>query len=381
MKKVLAISLVLLVAIVATAAVARAREIERPVPMLLDTDTRGLPTGGVFGVTQGPDTFYYGGTVWDATDARWEAAIPPLAGWANRRQWTFAPGGFAGVAHSGENMDGWKGIDMTADVNDYFNVEDATTIGACVTSKVLFCGLTNAECVAACYSDLAGTGYGDAWNQNVATPSAVHNVGDALTLTYDWYTECEGTPYDWADVILQTYDNVGLVWTDLQVLNTHSGGPASGTAGPIDLASYMAGGEQWRILFHFESDGGWSDEDGLVPTACGAFFTDNVVVAGTTTNWTQDFETTALNGLPVGWTKVVSGCGDYYMAMDVGDLTTPISLDPCIATVPGWCTMGDSLLVAFDPGDPGYPHPLCQFNMAESPVIDLNPAHVGLPGR
>jgi hypothetical protein len=103
-------------------------------------------TWRVFGVNQGADTFYYGGTVWDATDGRWEAASPAVAGWANRQVWTFAPGGFNSVPHSGENMDGWVGVDITVQAPDYFDVKDDATLGAtCVIAgtKSLFCGATN----------------------------------------------------------------------------------------------------------------------------------------------------------------------------------------------------------------------------------------------
>ena len=380
MRKVLAISLILLVAIVATAAIARAKEIEKPVPMLLDTANRGLPMGGVFGVSQLANTLYYGGSLWDAVDGRYEAIRPVAAGWANREVWTFSPNPnpVTGAVHSGQNMDAWKGIDITADGANNFNVEDATTIGACATSKVLFCGLTNAEATAACYSDLNGTGYGNSWNQMVVTPSAVHNVGDALTLTYDYANESE-PGYDFSYVILQTWDPVGLVWIDLQELASYDDA-VSGTEGPINLASYMVGGETWRILFQFQSDGAYADDDGLAPTACGAVLFDNVVVAGTTTNWTENFEGVALNALPAGWTKYQLGCGDYFKAVDISDLTTPITLDPCIATVPNWCDIADSVLVAYDPGDPSYPHPLCQDNYVESPIIDFA-LDLGLPGR
>ncbi|KPJ60068.1 MAG: hypothetical protein AMJ46_08075, partial [Latescibacteria bacterium DG_63] len=377
MRKVLAISLVLLVAIVATAAIARAKEIEKPVPMLLDQGARGL-SQGIFGVAQAPDTFYYGGTVWDAGEGQWEAAPPTAAGWANRMMWSFSSAGWNGIPHSGQNMDAWKGVDFTADVNNYFNVEDGTTIGTCATSKVLFCGLTNTECSNACYSDLNGTGYGNGWNQMVVCPSATHNAGDALTLTYDYANESE-PGYDFTYVILQTYDTIASAWIDLQTLATYDD-LVSGTEGPINLAAYLSGGEQWRILFQFASDGGWSDEDGWNPTSCGAVLFDNVVVAGTTTNWSENFETTAIDALPSGWSKYVLGCGDYFRAEHISNLTTPISLDPCIATVPNWCFIADSMLVAFDPGDPSYPHPLCQDNYVESPVIDFS-GHPGLPGR
>ncbi|KPJ59498.1 MAG: hypothetical protein AMJ46_10780, partial [Latescibacteria bacterium DG_63] len=379
MKKAVLISLALLAAALSVAAVAGAREIEKKVPMLYEPATEAAPQGAVFGVSQVPtDTFYYGGTVWDAGDGRWEAAEPVAPGWANRKMWTWSSTGFGGTPHSTLNMDGWVGVDNTADEADYFNVEDGTTIGACATSKVLFCGLTNGECSNACYADQIGTGYGNGWNQMVVTTSATHNAGDVLTLQYDYVVESE-PGYDFTYVILQTYDTIASAWTDLQTLATYDD-VVSGTDGPINLAAYLSGGEQWRILFQFQSDGGYADEDGYYVTTCGAVWFDNVVVAGTTTNWSENFEGVAINGLPSGWSKYVLGCGDYAGAQHISNLTVPVTLDPCVTAVPGWCMIEDSVLVFNDSDDPGYPHPLCQDNYVVSPVIDFS-AHPNLPGR
>jgi hypothetical protein len=366
MKKVLMISLILLVAIVATAVTARAKEIGRVVPMLQDPVTLGVQTDGVFGVAQSTDTFYYGGTEWDAGDARWQASAPAAAGWANRKMWTWNAGGFAGTPHSGLNMDGWVGVDRTADVADHFHVQDGTTIGACATSKVLFCGLTNAECTANCYGDLNGTCYGDNWNQMVVSPSDTFNVGDALGLTYDYANETE-PEYDFTYVVLQVYDWIGLAWIDHATLATYDG-LVSGTE-VIDLASKMPGACTWRILFRFQSDVAWSDEDGMAPTACGAVAFDNVAVTGAVT-WSENFETTAIGALPAGWSKYyVVGCGDFARVMHIDDLTTPDS-----------CGIADSVIVLIDPTNPLYPHPLCQDNFVESPLIDFS-ARPGMPGR
>ncbi|KPJ60363.1 MAG: hypothetical protein AMJ46_07280 [Latescibacteria bacterium DG_63] len=379
MKKTLTISLVLLAAALSTASLAGARETQKRVPMLLEPLTSVAPVGGVFGVSQvTADTFYYGGTVWDDGEGRWEAAEPAAPGWTDRKMWTWASTGFGATPHSGLNMDGWVGLDVTADEADNFNVEDGTTIGWCVTSKVLFCGLTTAECGEACFTDLNGTGYGNSWHQMVVTPSATHSAGDVLTLSYDYHNETE-PGYDFSYVILQTYDAVAGEWDDLRTLAAYDD-VVSGTEGPINVASYMSGGEQWRILFYMQSDNGWSDEDGFFPTMCGACYFDNVVVAGTSTNWTEDFEGVALDGLPAGWSKYASGCGSFARVDHINDLAVSVTSDPCVTAVPGWCTIEDSVLVLYDPDEPGYPHPFCQNDCAVSPVIDFS-GRPGVPGR
>src|SRR5512136_2248089 len=106
--KAIAVTSLALLLVFATGA--SARMIERTVPMMDDQGVRAIPPGGVFGVSQGPDTFYYGGTVWDGGDGRWEAASPASAGWSDRNMWTWASGGYNGVPHSGRKMDGWIGV-------------------------------------------------------------------------------------------------------------------------------------------------------------------------------------------------------------------------------------------------------------------------------
>jgi len=44
-----------------------------------------------------------------------------------------------------------------------------------------------------------------------------------------------------------------------------------------------------KIKFCFDSDGAWSDQDGLNPTDCGAFALDDVSIQGAITHST-DFE-------------------------------------------------------------------------------------------
>ncbi|UCF78867.1 MAG: T9SS type A sorting domain-containing protein [Candidatus Eiseniibacteriota bacterium] len=393
MKTVLAISLALLVVTLSAASSVGAREIERKVPMLdvpgsrvtgpgrvaSGIDARAPQEGSLFGITQAmADTFYYGGTVWDAVDGQWEAAEPGSPGWANRKMWTWSPGGFGGTPHSGQNMDGWLGADKSTDEADNFNVEDSTTIGACATSKVLFCGLTNAECYNACYTDLNGTGYGNDWNQMVVTPVYSYTGTEQIQLTYDYYNETEPS-YDYTYVKLQVYDTVNSTWLDFQTLATYEG-LLSGT-GNHDIDSYLLGSgySQWRILFQFWSDGGFSDEDPWYPTNCGACWFDNYALSGDVTD-SEDFEAVELGTLPAGWSKYVSGCGDFSRAEHIDNVTVPLTLDPCVSAVPGWCTLADSVLVFDDPSEPGYPHPLCQNNPVVSPVIDLS-SHPGLPGR
>ena len=382
MKKLLAISLVLLVVLVA-ATVAGAKEIEHRVPMLLDPSTRGVPMPGVMGANQaGTDTFYYGGTVVAGGQAF--AAAPTAAGRANAKLWTWGAGGWNGTPHSGRNMDGWTGMDNTAQTTNYFRVMNNTTLGQnCVIggTKSLFCGATTAEVATLCFVDQGGTGYGNNWNQQVAAPSATYNGTEQISVSYSYTHETE-PGYDYVYVILEIYDTGAGEWVVYDTLATYDD-IGSGTE-VLDVDSYLAGGPptpvDFRVLFHFIADGGSSDEDGYYPGICSAFAMDDysMVVNGST--YTQNFESASVGGLPTGWVKVIAGCGDYARVEHLNNLPVPLSTDPCVAAVPQLCSVADSVAVMFDPDTPDYPHLLCQDNWLLSPIIDFS-AHPGLPGR
>ena len=384
MRKVLAISLVLLVAIVAMAAIARAKEIERVVPMI-DDPSRAVPTGRVFGLNAaGPDTFYYGGTVISGGDTL--AAVPGASGWINRKMWSWSSVGFNGTGHSGLNMDGWKGQDFTVQAEDYFHVADTTAdaefgIRTCVLAgaKSLFCGVTNAQSQALCYVDQIGTGYGNNWSQTVVTKTYTFNIGDAITLNYKYHDESE-MDFDFGYTILQIFD--GAEWIDYDTLATYTG-DVTGTEGVV-VSNFMTPPVDFRIRFTFTSDGGYSDEDGNNPTACGGLEIDDYVLAwdGGPTD-SENFEAVTSGELPAGWTHYYSGIGEFASVQHLNDLSVNLTQDPCIASIgPGWCEMADSVLTFFDPngGTTGRWHPLHQNNGAISPVIDFSD-HLGLPGR
>ncbi len=382
MKTVIAGVLVFVVVIGLTVLAAECRETERKISMPSTPTNRSAVNSEVFSITQaGTDTFYFGGSVWDAGDGEWEADIPAAAGWVNRKMWTWEPGGFGGTAHSGQSMDAWSSADATADPADHFHVQDLSTVGPCILygDKSLFCGKTGSECFAQCYSDTAGTGYGNSWHQMVATDSATYINGDVINLSYDFAVDTE-SGFDLVNVVLQGYDSISGEWVDLTILASYSGVTNGSPLIAADTYLTGMGPLYWRIVFEFESDVGWSDEDGIHPTTCGACAFDNVAISGNRVNWSEDFEAVATGSLPPGWQKVITGCGDFAAEWPLAALTYPLTLDPCVAAVPNWCSIAGNVIALFDPSDPGYPHPLCQDNYVISPVIDLS-AYPGLPRK
>jgi hypothetical protein len=393
MKEVLMVLIVVLVAAVSIATIAGARELERKIIVPDDMFSKADHVGtvgaisSVFGVCQATgDTFYYGGTVMGPGGVPY-AGEPIGSGWTNRNMWTWSADGFNGIPHSGLNMDGWVGVDNTTQSEDYFHVVDNVTLGAsCVIAgtRSLFCGVSNQQSRDLCYADQNGTGYGNNWRQTVVTKSYTYNAGNQITLGYSYKNQSEAG-YDFTDVILQTYDTAGGKWVDLSTLASYTdflNGSAS-----IDVDSYLAGKTppvQFRIKFAFESDGGYSDEDGYIDikTTCGAFLLDGYSLSGDVSD-TEDFENVAIGGLPAGWEKLAGGrsVGNFVRVEHLNDQAIGLNQDPCVAAVPGLCEMADSVIVMYDPSaPPNYPHPCYQDNYAVSPVIDFS-NHPGLAGK
>ncbi len=319
-----------------------------------------------------PDTFFYGGT-----EIGGGAAEPAGAGWVNRKMWTWNPAGYGGTPHSGQNMDGWTGVDATADAEDHFHVQDNTTIGACTAAnpsfsgKILFCGKTNAECIIQCYNNINGTGYGNRWNQIVVTPDEMYS-GGSVVLSYDYANETE-PGHD------STYVILVVDGSDYATLAAYDGMVSGSEMIALDPYLIASGGTSWYIKLQFRSDGGYSDEDGHFPTHCGAFGIDNYAISGAV-SYSEDFEGVANGDLPPAWSKLLEGCGDFARAQHVDDLPAPMWIDPCVGL--GFCHMADSVITLYDdnPPIPHYYHRACQDNYVESPVIDLS-SHSGLPGR
>ena len=115
-----------------------------------------------------------------------------------------------------------------------------------------------------------GWGYGNLWNQWVETPElSLHASFRAINLDFMQRYDVE-TDYDFCFVEITT-DN----WATQTTLATYNGTQNTWIAANIDLSAYA--GENVKIRFRFNSDSGWSNEDGDL--TYGAWFLDNVVVS------------------------------------------------------------------------------------------------------
>lgn len=213
---------------------------------------------------------------------------------------------------------GWTAFDHTASDAIHWSVtqESALVISGL---RSLWCGVEYPEPGPL---PVPGFGYGNDWVQNlvfkhvVAQPGSNTSVGWSLLLQHD--TE---PGYDY--VYLQW--NEGGQWTTLAAFDGFAVQPfvvdLSFVARPQDLVG--PGADEIQLRIRFESDGAWSDEDGLWPTSRGACQVDDLVVVidGVTVSVT-DVE----DGTHPDWVATPDpGFGNFAaIYQNLGDL------DPCV---------------------------------------------------
>jgi hypothetical protein len=381
----------LLTAAVTGPAAARPAHGDIPRLELLQSRTPSAPLpAGVFRLSTGQDTVYFGGTFWNAVTMRWEA----LPGGT----WTFDSGVGSSFDHSADGVDpykdprlhatmeGWVGIDFTyGGENQYLRLVSDTDpaweggtvcvgAGHTVAPGILsgdwsyYCGVFPAESLDLCYADQANPlGYGNNWR--VCIGKSFVSTGAAVTLNFNLVWDSEQN-YDFTTVEVDTTgagaaaDIVDAIAFDGQGAGAQSftllpGFETRSTPGPI------------QIRFCFTSDGSWSDEDGFNATVCGAFSVDDIAVSGGVTQPVVDFE----GGVDGGWVLLPpeSGRGgDWSDIAHVDDLPSPML--PCA------CNLADSVLVFIDLDTGG--HSREQDNIAASPWIDLDAQGLtGTPGK
>jgi len=194
-----------------------------------------------------------------------------------------------------------------------------------------------------------------------------------VNLKYDYVADTE-PGFDYQYLVA---DTMGALDGSAEVVAFSTTGPATGSANinfseGVDMRSDSGA---FNIKFCAFSDGGYSDEDGLYATTCGALAVDNIVLKdGSTTLETADFE--AGND---GWvlSAPVPGLGgDWSDIKSQGDLANVLT--PCGCN---FMKGGKDTVMVFEDLSVGG-HGLYQDNVAMSPWIDLLAAgRVGAPQK
>jgi hypothetical protein len=220
---------------------------------------------------------------------------------------------------------GWTTHDLTLQVDTFFHVAGVAelnggnggTLLPLEGVQSLWCGLTPSGQPPVCtYETLPG--YGNNWRQCFELlPLPVE--GD-VTVSYriQWDTEAG---YDYAIVEYQSPCSGWIGWTRAPV---NGGIGLYDGQGDLVEAFTIADScltDTLRLRFWFESDGMWSDEDGLYPTD-GAVLVDSIIITDTAGVVDfQDFEGElpgALETLDGRWRATVSGTFGNYAALHAG---------------------------------------------------------------
>ncbi len=267
---------------------------------------------------------------------------------------------------------GWTRHDETAQPGNFFHVDDFAglsggSFGRLVPiegTKSMWCGARpdgNDDYLCSWYD---APGYGNGWSQWLTT-GAIAFTG-AVTLSYHIVWDSE-TGYDVTKV---EYDTGGDNWEDMASYD------GAGNA----VASHVIATTQARtkLRFRFDSDGAWSDQDGLWNSDGGCIIDSITVVDMGGFNSFVDFESAAVGAHGAG---IWLGEPEPGFGMYSGLKNNLMDKDPC----------GENLgtQIVFFIGSPNpsssYPGlydtpfcqglggwgPPCQHEIVESPIIDM----------
>jgi hypothetical protein len=239
---------------------------------------------------------------------------------------------------------GWVGVDVTA-LSVHFSLE---TYGG---RGVVWCGKDFG------ISGSSNPGYGNSWDQYL-TKDLTLPAGTSLTYVIQYDTE---QYYDYVYVELSS--DGGNTYTSLASYTGNSALQSDSVDGFVtrshDLSAY--GGMVVVIRFRFNSDAGYSDEDGLIDTN-GAFRLDEVQVAGLADTFDTDYS---------GWVPGVSpGLGGEFRLVETPECSPGTPCDPADWPYSWSWVAYDSTTGVFPFG----PYSWGGYQMAaESPTIPITP--------
>jgi len=271
---------------------------------------------------------------------------------------------------------GWTSRDLHAQADTFFHVDDFSGMGggdfgyyyALEGEKSMWCG-TRAGDEFGCSWD-AAPGYGNNWNQ-LLTSDLIEFSG-SLELHFKGLIHCEGAPYDKLTV---EYEDDGE-WV---TVGTFGGYSLVDTVFSVDSATV---GGITRYRFHFQSDGAWSDQDGLFNTD-GAAVIDSVTVrAGGGYENFEDFESAGVGEREAGiWHAGIPPAFGKYAGLETG--LQAVGIDHCNRNISTQLVFFEGSTELADqsvyPGlyitprclNGGGTEAPCQDEMAVSPYIDL----------
>jgi len=177
---------------------------------------------------------------------------------------------------------GWFGVDETSDENLWWHVASTAICAGTgtdmsqaapfdpedtVNDHALWCGRHQV-----CSWTYGQTGYGIGWDQYAIVDFGETPVQASLAVDFAYASSFEGFDYDWFTLFVEVNGVWQSVWEDHSELDE----TYRELSFTLPVGEIGGPGAATRLAFHFRSDGGWCDEDGLFPTNVGAVWLDNL---------------------------------------------------------------------------------------------------------
>ncbi|MFC1572488.1 FlgD immunoglobulin-like domain containing protein [Candidatus Eisenbacteria bacterium] len=226
-------------------------------------------------------------------------------------------------------------------------------------------GACELEAYHLCWVNSDGAGYGNGWFQRFTGPE-LHYLGWGwLYCHFDYWCNTE-QDFDSVRVYVKILGDTPSE-TMICAFTGEIGNPQyNDFAHHVeDIAPGVFGNEPrtFQLVFEMTSDSGASDEDDWYATQYGAFAFDDLELTGNILEgdqfWNFEGPTGAADWVASTWEPV----GTFLSVQHADDLDI---LTPC----PGFMT--DNVLTFFDDNSPVFPHPVDQYTMAISPIMDIS---------
>jgi hypothetical protein len=182
---------------------------------------------------------------------------------------------------------GWVGLDLTRDTGAWWHLADTDICagtgtdmsqaapfdtGDTVNDYALWCGAEDPSCEGEFSAWTHAPGYGNSWRQLALLDLSANPVQDSLRVAFAYRCDFEGEDFDWFELRVENGDE----WVSVHRNEIEADQTYREVAFTVPASQIGGSGASTRLGFYFQSDGGWSDEDGSYLSNVGAVWVDNI---------------------------------------------------------------------------------------------------------